>query len=74
MNRKKRERNYIRACILTTSISGSEYYDESIYILAKYTFKINNVVIYFHIGSACDPAGTLTLVLLDPNTRSSYDK
>ena len=41
-----------------------------------YSFKIyiNNAVIYYHIGSTCDPAGTLILVLLDPNTRSFYDK
>ena len=49
-------------------------YKESVYIVVKYTFKINNAVIYYHIGSTCDPAGTLILVLLDPNTRSFYDK
>ena len=76
----KRKWNYIRACILNKSISGSEYnfnillinFTEHkclwkwyamrspyIYIVLKYTFKINNAVIYYHIGSTCDPAGTL---------------
>ena len=49
-------------------------YEESLYIVLKYIFKINNAVIYYHIGSTCDPAGTLILVLLDPNTRSFNDK
>ena len=25
------------------------------YIVDKYTFKINNVVMYYHRGSTCDP-------------------
>ena len=49
-------------------------YEESIYIVLKYIFKINYVVKYYHIGNTCDPAGTLILVLLDPNTRRFYDK
>ena len=44
------------------------------YIVDKYTFKINNVVTYHHRGSTCDPAGILILVLLTSNTQSFYDK
>ena len=44
------------------------------YIVDKYTFKINNVVMYHHRGSTCDPAGILILVLLTSNTQSFYDK
>ena len=44
------------------------------YIVDKYTFKINNVVTYHHRGSTCDPAGILILVLLTSNTQSFYAK
>ena len=44
------------------------------YIVVKYTFKINYVVTYHNIGSTCDPAGILILVLLMSNTQIFYDK
>ena len=39
----------------------------SCYIQNKKMFK------KYHIGSTCDPAGTLILVLLTSNTQSLYD-
>ena len=44
-----------------------------VHIVDKYTFKINNVVMYQHRGSTCDPAGILILVLMTSNTQSFYD-
>ena len=45
-----------------------------IYKVEIYTFKINNVVIYHHRGSTCDPADILILVLLTSNTQSFNDE
>ena len=44
-----------------------------VHIVDKYIFKINDVVMYHHRGSTCDPAGILILVLLTSNTQSFYD-
>ena len=44
-----------------------------VHIVDKYIFEINDVVMYHHRGSTCDPAGILILVLLTSNTQSFYD-